>query len=144
MPAEAVRRTDPARLPRVWTAADVAAVLRVPVERVVWHCERANALGSGALFFGAWMEDGGWLIPDRAARRAVETWPRQHYTLAEVASLTGFKLRTIARKVWTVPAGASLEDVPPGRLGAVLFFGTDLRVSGMELERLAAGLVGTE
>ena len=78
---------------RVYTAADVAEALQVPVERVAWHCATAQRLGRAAdgwaaLFFGAWQDEAGeWLIPERVVRRASGLLALQHYKLAEVAEL---------------------------------------------------------
>ncbi len=128
---------------KVYTAQEVADVLGVSLKRVVWHCEAAVRAGDASFFDGAWMDEkDGWLIPERALRRALGSVVHQHYKISEVALLTGFSERMIRSRVKIVAAGLSLEEGRPEHmLGGRLFFGTDLRVSGLELDRLAEGLV---
>lgn len=126
-----------------YTAGEAAELLGVPVERVRWHCARAAAAGRGSFFWGCWEQAGEWIIPARAMRRALGAWPLQHYSVDEVASLTGFAPRTIRARTYVVPAGMEPDRCrPPGMLAARLFFGSDLRIPESELSRLAAGLVG--
>lgn len=126
----------------IYTADDVASVLSVSRARVVWHCEAAARVGRASFFFGCWQESGEWMIPERTLRRALGCIVHQHYTVAEVASLTGFSEWTIRDRLCVVPAGMAIESTRAAhQLGARLFFGTDVRVPGTELDRLAAGLV---
>lgn len=125
---------------KVWTAEDAADVLGVPVARVVWLCERAAAAGRAALFFGCWKDGEGWKIPERALRRMMGAAVWQCFTVAEVAELTGFSVSTIRRRLVFVPPGIDPESVRgPGKIAA-LRVDSDIRIPGLELDRMQRGL----
>ena len=134
------------RAPRgtVHSVEDVAAMLSVPVHRVVWHCDRADAAGAASFFFGVWKEDGKWVIPDRVLRRAIGGIAMQHYTVQEVAEIVSMDAGTIRRRLWIVPKGMGFDRVPGHLIGARKMLGSgpkaDVRIPHSELEKLCAGL----
>ena len=117
-------------------------MLGCSLSRVVWHCAAASRAGRLSFFWGAWEDKvRGWMIPERALRRALCAYRYQHFTVAEVAELTRLSERLVRSRLVTVPAGTEIDDRarPAHKLGARLFFGSDLRVPESEMERLAAG-----
>jgi len=126
----------------VYSAAEVAEILGVSVRRVVHHCEVATRAGDASFFSGAWMDDGDWRIPERTLRRALGGIVYQHYTVAQVATLAAVSDWLVRDRLCVVPAGVDIDAArQPWQLGARLFFGSDLRVPGSEIDRLIAGLV---
>src|SRR5436190_10988068 len=101
--------------PKIGTAADLAELMAVDQRRLEWHLERGQRLGRRDLFFGCWRDPKTrvWMVPERVARRICAGWPLQHYTVPEVASLTGYGERSIRLRLHPVPQGLPLEAGRP-------------------------------
>ena len=83
------------------------------------------------------------MIPARALRRMMGAAVWQCFTVAEVAELTGFSASTIRRRLVIVPPGMDADAVRgPGQIAAFAV-DSDLRISGLELDRMQRGLWST-
>ena len=128
---------------QVFSAQEVAALLRVPLARIVTHCRAAGALGAASFFWGCWEEAEGWMIPYRALRRIAHGLAGQLYTVAEVAALLGFSEGTIRRRLVLVKRGADVDRVRlPWQIAAIDPLSTnDVRIPAAEVDRIiSAGL----
>jgi len=136
--------------PKCRAAEDVAALLAVPVERVVLGCRAAVAVGRASFFWGCWEEGGTWWIPERSMVRVAVGLELQHFTVAEVAALAGLSAGALRKRVQVVPGGVSMDrGRRPGMVGARLFFAGaegrgDVRIPAAEVDRFLSGLTREE
>ncbi len=128
---------------KVWEAAEVAAAMGLPLERLLWHCRAGALAGRASFFFGAYERDGKWWLPVRMLERALGSLELRAYSVAEVAELLGFGPGKVRGMLRVVPFGVRLEAVRrPGELGARMFGPDgkgDLRIPGAEVDRWLHG-----
>ena len=113
---------------RVWSAAEVAAVLKVPLRVIEAQCAAASHDRAPFSFFaGCWQGAEGWMIPARAVEAALRgASVEQHYTAKDVAALYKLSARTV------------LAAIKAGRLRAVRFLG-ELRIPASALNSMEGG-----
>ena len=127
---------------RVYPAAEVAEILGVSAQRVRLHCELAQRAGAASVFFGAWMQDGEWMLSERVLRRVVGGVVLQMFSVAEAASLAAVSEWLIRDRLCIVPAGVDIDRArQPWQIGARMVCGSDVRIPWHEVERLTSGLV---